>query len=47
MVLMFKILNVPYCEIHVIKHIVTKKYSKANYRYQNKNKNLIFPNLHD
>lgn len=24
MVLMFKILNVPYCEIHVIKHIVTK-----------------------
>lgn len=40
MVLMFKILNVPYCEIHVIKHIVTKKYSKAN--YQNKNKNLIY-----
>lgn len=27
MVLMFKILNVLYCEIHVIKHIVTKKYS--------------------
>lgn len=45
MVLMFKILNVPYCEKHVIKHIVTKKYSKAN--YQNKNKNLFFPNLHD
>lgn len=45
MVLMFKILNVPYCEIYVIKHIVTKKYSKAN--YQNKNKNLFFPYLHD
>lgn len=45
MVIMFKILNVPYCEIHVIKHIVTKKYFKAN--YQNKIKNLFFPNLHD
>lgn len=44
---MFKILNVLYCEIHVIKHIVTKKYSKANYQNKNKNLPVFFPYLHD
>lgn len=42
---MFKILNVFYCEIYVIKYIVIKKYFKVN--YQNKNKNLIFFNFYD